>query len=153
MADQEVETLKPVVPSPGDVIAIETEKGMRHVQVTHHCSPYPDIVRAVHPVFRAGPAEDIAKGKTAFTAMVELSGALQDKAARTKLIGRASVPSECREFPTFRLPIRNRDGEVVYWWAWDGEELRILPDAADEELPIREVVPIDALRMRLAELG
>ncbi len=138
--------------SPGDIVAIETENGTRHAQITHLRAPYPDVLRAIVPTGATAP-EDIARGPTAFVAMVELSRALRDETVRTALIGHATIPQEHRGFPTFRLPIRNKAGEIVYWWAWDGEGLSVAPDAGESDLPIREILPVAQLRARLAALG
>lgn len=139
--------------APGDILEITTDAGPRHLQVTHVRAPYPDVIRAIAPVSGARSATEIAKGKTAFTAMVELSRALSDEAAQTRTIGHAPVPEDARAFPLFRLPIRNRDGEIVYWWHWDGEGLRVAPEAGDSDLPTREVMPMVRLRARLSTLA
>ena len=138
--------------SPGDILAVETARGTRHVQITHLRAPYPDVLRAIEPTGADRP-EDIAKGKTAFIAMVELTRALRDESVRTTPVGHATIPQHDRAFPTFRLPIRNKAGEIVYWWTWDGEGLSVAPDAGDTDLPIREILPVDQLRKRLAALG
>lgn len=137
---------------PGDIVEIETEAGVRHVQVTHLRAPYPDVLRAIAPNPAAANPVEIAKGKTAFTAMVELSRALRDDSVAMRVIGHATIPQEHRAFPTFRLPIRNRDGEIVYWWMWDGEGLTVAPEAAETDLPIREILPVAELKKRLAVL-
>lgn len=138
--------------SPGDIVSVETESGLRHVQITHLRAPYPDVLRAIEPMGSDQP-EDIAKGKTAFIAMVELARALRNERVGTMLIGHATIPQEDRAFPIFRLPIRNKAGEIVYWWTWDGEGLSVAPDAGDTNLPIREILPVEELRKRLADLG
>ena len=147
------ETQNGTKPQPGDVIAVETDRGTRYIQVTHLRSPYPDVIRAIRPPLGADAAEDIAKGATAFVAMVELGRALRDEMIATRVIGHATIPPDNRAFPTFRLPIRNKAGEIVYWWTWDGEGLSVAPGAADMDIPIREIVPTEALRQRLAGLG
>lgn len=139
--------------SPGDVVAVETEAGARHVQVTHLRAPYPDVLRAIEPQPGAKTPEEIAKGGTAFTVMVELARALRDDAVSTKMVGHATIPQEDRPFPNFRLPIRNRGGEIVYWWTWDGDGLSVAPEAGDTDLPIREIVSVEGLRKRLAALS
>jgi hypothetical protein len=138
--------------SPGAILALQTARGIRHVQITHLRAPYPDVLRAIAPTESDRP-EDIARGKTAFVAMVELARALRDGAATTTLIGHGPIPQADRPFPTFRLPIRNKAGEIVYWWTWDGEGLSVAPDAGETDLPIREILPVDQLRERLAQLG
>jgi len=146
MTDQEIPKL-----SPGDIVAVETRAGTRHVQVTHLRAPYPDVLRAINSNGATTP-EDIAKGETAFVAMVEMTRALRDADLPTKIIGHATIPQRDRPFPMFRLPIRNRAGEIVYWWSWDGEGLEVAPEVGDTNLPIREIMPMDVLRERLADL-
>lgn len=138
---------------PGDIVAIDTKAGPRHLQVTHLRAPYPDVIRAIRPTVGASAPEDIAKGETAFTAMVELSAALKSDVAPARVIGHATVPPAHRPFPTFRMPIRNRAGEIVYWWTWDGEGLAVAPEAGDTDLPIREIMPVEELRQRLSKIG
>lgn len=144
---------KQVPLAPGDILEIATEAGPRHLQVTHVRAPYPDVIRAIAPVGGARSAAEIAQGDTVFTAMVELSRALSEEAAQARPIGHAPLPEDARAFPLFRLPIRNRDGEIVYWWHWDGEGLSVAPEAGGSDLPIREVMPMSTLRARLAELA
>ncbi len=142
----------PEGPVPGDIIEFATDAGPRHAQVTHLRAPYPDVFRAIAPNPAATTPAEIAKGKTAFTAMVELGSALRHDGAALRVIGHATIPQESRAFPTFRLPIRNRDGEIVYWWMWDGEGLSVAPEAEETDLPIREILPVVELKKRLADL-
>tara|TARA_R110002012_G_scaffold85709_3_gene213612 strand:- start:5752 stop:6207 length:456 start_codon:yes stop_codon:yes gene_type:complete len=139
-------------PAPGDVLAIQTASGTRHAQVTHARSPYPDVIRAIRPNDGASSPEEIAKGETAFVAMVELGRALREETANVTVIGHATVPSADRNFPVFRLPIRNKAGEVIYWWTWDGEGLNVAPEGMDSTMPIREILPSKTLQSRLAAL-
>ena len=153
MTDQTAENAQGVKLAPGDIIAIETTSGIRHVQVTHARAPYPDVVRAIQPSGKASQPEDIAAGTTAFAAMVELSRSLAENPESTSIIGRGNIPEACRVYPTFRVPIRNRDGDIVYWWTWDGEGLTVAPPRANADMPLREIVPVETLRSRLAELS
>lgn len=137
---------------PGDILAFETQKGARYAQVTHLRAPYPDVLRVLNPVQGTASAEELAKGETAFVAMVELGKAMQDDTARPRVIGSAAIPQAHKDFPTFRLPIRNKAGEIVYWWMWDGDGLSVAPDDVDMVLPIREVMPVSVLMERLAAL-
>ena len=142
----------PEGPVPGDIIEFDTDAGPRHAQVTHLRAPYPDVLRAIAPNPTATTPAEIANGKTVFTAMVELSRGLRDNGSALRVIGHATIPGESRAFPTFRLPIRNRDGEIVYWWMWDGEGLMVAPEAGETDLPIREILPVAELKKRLAVL-
>lgn len=139
--------------SPGDILAIETARGTRYAQVTHLRAPYPDVLRAIRPTPGAGTPETIAKGATAFVAMVELGRALRDEAVSVKVVGSAAIPQADRAFPKFRLPIRNRAREIVYWWLWDGDGLSVAPEDGGGDLPIREIMPVAALRERLEALA
>lgn len=78
--------------------------------------------------------------------MVELSRGLGASTPGVTVPGRAAVPDRDRTFPVFRLPIRNRVGEVLYWWVWDGEGLTVAPQGSTEDLSIREVMSFDRLR-------
>ena len=137
--------------SPGDIVAIETARGTRHVQITHLHPPYPDVLRAIAPNGCSQP-EDIAKGRTSFTAMVELSRAFDEQSLSLRIVGHATIPQGDRQFPKFRVPIRNKAGEILYWWTWDGEGLSVATDTDTAGLPTREVVPVEALSLRLAEI-
>lgn len=152
MSDQSANPTARAAPKPGDIVAFETASGTRHVQVTHLRAPYPDVLRAIVPNGGSAPQE-IATGRTAFIAMAELARAFAGGTEGARIVGHAPIPQEARAFPAFRLPIRNRAGEIVYWWMWDGDGLSIAPDADDTDLPIREVLPVDDLRRRLAGLG
>jgi len=153
MSDNIQTTETPPRLAPGDIIAIDTAAGVRHVQVTHLRAPYPDVLRAIRPTSGAEAANEIAAGDTAFCGMVELARAFHDDGGAVRRRGHATIPEADRAFPLFRLPIRNRAGEIVYWWTWDGDSLSVAPEAAASDLPIREVLPLTALSDRLEALG
>ena len=64
------------------------------------------------------------------------------EAAETALEGAKDLPEDERKFPTFRMPIRDKQGEIVYWWFWDGQGLSysVELDAIQDSLPLREVM-------------
>ncbi len=158
---------------PGDILALTTPAGPRYIQVTHERAPYPDVIRAIRTDGADANAEIVAKAPTAFVAMVELgglggpdsrggmagpsgpsglggSGSAQLPTVRR--VGHATIPASCQRYPTFRMPIRDREGTIVYWWTWDGEGLAVAPEAGDTDLPLREVLSVDRLIRRLQEL-
>ncbi|RMH48784.1 MAG: hypothetical protein D6686_09770 [Alphaproteobacteria bacterium] len=138
---------------PGDVLAIDTAAGTRHVQVTHARAPHPEVLRAIAPAARPDQAAaGIARGPTAFIAMAELGRALARGEAGLRRLGHAPLPAAAQPFPRFRIPIRDRAGEILYWWHWDGDSLSVAPDPRGDDLPIREVLGLEALRRRLAAL-
>ena len=69
-------------------------------------------------------------------------------------LGQAEIPEDHRVFPTFRMPIRDKQGNIVYWWFWDGRGLSYDTelDAATADLPMREVLTGQRLLALLAEL-
>lgn len=130
--------------SPGDLVEIATEKGLSYAQITHNHPSYPPVVRAIAGLHDTRP-EDLAaitRGETAFVAMIPLDGAMKQVGAVFEVVGHVDIPEEQRAFPTFRMPIRDKKGEIVYWWFWDGRGLSYDTelDAAQETLPLREVM-------------
>ena len=113
--------------SPGDIIEIEGAKGLHYVQVTHDHASYPEVVRV-------------------------LAGTHDSRPAGSR-IGNAAIPEQDLAFPVFRMPIRNKQGDIAYWWLWNGQGLRyeteLTPEA--EKYPMREVMSAEAFLRRLAE--
>ena len=138
---------------PGDVIAIPTEAGRRYVQVTHRRAPYADVVRALDVAGEATSAEGAARGRTVFTAMAELGGAVGDEGG-ARVLGPAPIPAADRDYPAFRVAIRNKAGEILYWWTWADGALSVAEPEEGDGMPVREVMSLDALAKRLAaEVG
>jgi hypothetical protein len=138
--------------SPGDLVEVETPQGLAYLHISHEAPPYPYVVRVVArncPV-RPDDLEALLARAPEFVCLAPLPEIL----ARGAIIGRkiASVPSAAQPFPVFRTPIRDRLGEVVYWWLWDGTGLRWCgTDTADiETYPMREIIGAQELLARLA---
>ena len=141
--------------SPGDVVEIRTDGGLAYVQVTHEHPSYPEVVRAL-PSLHAERPEDpaaLAAGPASFTAMIPLERALARLGVAAEVVARAEVPDACRAFPTFRMPIRDKRGEVAYWWFWDGEGLSYDVELAEgqDRLPMREVMSAERFLAQLTE--
>lgn len=138
---------------PGDVVEIETPKGLAYVQVTHQHPVYSEIIRALPGLHLRRPREfgSLAAADAAFKAMVPLSDAIRRGKLRGARVDAVPVPAGDRPFPTFRLPIRDRASNVVYWWFWDGDGLSYGTEGrADiDVLPLRDVTTADALIQRL----
>lgn len=138
--------------SPGDIVEIETDAGLSYVQVTHNHVSYPEVVRALPGAHAARPELALlAKAPTGFSAMFPLGGALEQGRISGRKVGNYAIPDPDRAFPTFRMPVRDRQGNVVYWWLWDGEGLRLESEAgeANDRLPMREVMSLDSFMARL----
>ena len=138
---------------PSDIVEIDTDAGHAYVQVTHDHPSYPEVVRALPGLHRARPDDLAALAATpgGFTAMLALGAALASSRIAGRRIGTVPVPAPFRAFPTFRMPVRDRQGNVAYWWLWDGEGLRHVGelDEAQFGLPMREVMTAHAFLARL----
>lgn len=138
--------------SPGDIVEIETDAGLAYVQVTHNHVSYPEVVRMLPGPHEARPElAMLAKASAGFAGMFPLGDALEQGRLSGRKLGNFPVPGESRAFPTFRMPVRDRQGNVVYWWLWDGEGLRLESEAgeANDTLPMREVMSLDSFLARL----
>ncbi|MFP1631054.1 hypothetical protein ACLB6G_04890 [Zhengella sp. ZM62] len=138
---------------PGDIVEIDTDAGHAYVQVTHDHPSYPEVVRALPGLHRKRPADlaALAAAPGGFTAMLPLGAALEQGRIAGRRIGAAPVPAPFRPFPTFRMPVRDRQGNVAYWWLWDGEGLRHVGELEEAQsgLPMREVMTAQAFLARL----
>jgi len=142
---------------PGDIIEIETLSGLAYVQVTHRHASYPEVVRALPGLHAERPhdLDALARQETRFVAMTPLAEAVAGKAITARKVGTAAIPEADRRFPTFKMAIAGKidgtRGGVAYWWFWDGDTLRYdaEPGPEVEAMPLREVVPPEALAARL----
>ncbi|MDU9005629.1 hypothetical protein [Sedimentitalea todarodis] len=138
---------------PGEVIEIAVNGSFAHVQVTHHHPSYPPVVRVLRGLSRqpwSGP-DPAERTKTAFKVLIPLKAALARAGCPAKSLGQAPVPKVDRVFPTFRTPVRGRDGAVLYGWFWNGHTLRHGDDSeAATKFPLREVTGAAALLDRIA---
>lgn len=143
--------------TPGDIVEIETPGGLTYVHVTHVHPSYPPVVRVL-PGLHDAPCADlkalVAKGY-GFTAMIPLETALARARMTHRVAGRVELPAGSA-FPTFRMPIRGKAGEIVYWWLWDGRGLTHTPELTTEQatFPIREVMSAATFfaRLQMAEV-
>ncbi|MBU1315793.1 MAG: hypothetical protein KJ947_21110 [Alphaproteobacteria bacterium] len=110
--------------APGDVVEISTPAGLAYVQVTHTHVAYPEVVRIL-PGLHAErpPVSAISSGKTRNVVMIPLAGALAQGKLDGVKVGTADIPGADRRFPTFKMPIRGKKGEIVYWWLWEDDGL------------------------------
>lgn len=141
---------------PGDILEIRTDDGFAYVQVTHNHVAYPEVIRALagrHAKRPANPA-DLASGRTAFTAMIPIGSILERGVLTGEKVANAAVPEEARDFPTFKIPIRDKTGAIAYWWYWNGEGLRYDadPNDAPAEMPPREVTTANMFFSKLSEV-
>lgn len=143
--------------NPGDIVEIAVGDRKAYAQVTHRHSSYPSVVRAVAGLYdeRPGDLADLVAAKTRFVAMIPLATALERAGASFTVLGNTDLPEDQRDFPIFRMPIRDKQGEIVYWWFWDGRSLSydVELTSAQETLPMREVMTGARFLERLARQG
>jgi hypothetical protein len=142
-------------PRIGDVVEIQTGKGLAYALYTHEHREYGSLLRVFGRTFSERPdilSSLVVEGPQ-FETFFPLIAAQRRKIVA--IAGTVDVPARLRKFPTFRAPGGiSRDGRVLNWWLWDGEkEWRI--DALNEEqkqLPICEIVN-DTLLIERIESG
>lgn len=141
--------------APGDIVEIETPRGLTYVQVTHDHPSYPQVVRALPGIYPTPPDLDVlVRREAVFVAMVQLSEA---GGIAMRKVGSAPIAEADRRFPTFKMEIRDKiEGvrkEIAYWWFWDGDSLTYdtNPSAAMRDLPSREVLSVKRLVERLSQ--
>lgn len=129
---------------PGDIVEIDTDSGLAYVLVTHDHASYPTVVSGLATGCKQRPdnLDDLAKaGAYLFTVMIPLEAALRKLGHRGALVRSITLPPAAARFPTFRMPIRDKQGNIVYWWFWDGRGLSYSVDLDEEQsvMPLREV--------------
>ncbi|MBU2357876.1 hypothetical protein [Loktanella sp. M215] len=141
---------------PGDLIEIRLEGRISYVLVTHDHPSYPTVVQGLtgHHDKRPSDTGSLTKTKPAFTVMLPLGSVLSTLNIDHEVV--ENVDLSDMTFPTFRMPIRDKQGEVVYWWYWDGRGLSYELDPGEEHnaMPLREITSaerfIDLLRQASA---
>ena len=129
---------------PGDIIEVRTDRGLVYVHMTHHHESYPPVIRLLAGLHKTRP-DDLAalvSGEVRLTAMIPLDTALARLGLSHEKGGQAELQPAEHRFPTFRMPIRDHQGQVVYWWFWDGQGLSHASelDEMQKTLPLREVM-------------
>jgi|TARA_R110002072_G_scaffold10342_3_gene48102 hypothetical protein len=139
--------------SPGDIVEITTDKGLVYVHLTHEHPSYPPVVRLLKGVHAAQPDNigDYARDNVLYTAMIPLVTALNRIGLSHRKVGELPLTGADRDFPVFRMPIRDKQGNIVYWWFWDGRGLTYSTELEEQQdtLPMREVMSGAAMVERL----
>lgn len=138
---------------PGDIIEIRTDKGLAHVHLTHDHESYPPVIRLLEGLHQTRPAdlERHAAENVRMTAMIPIETALARLGLGHEKAGHLELPQAERRFPTFRTPIRDKRGEVIYWWFWDGQGLSYATELDEEQktMPLRDVMSSDQFLQEL----
>ena len=143
-------------PKIGDIIEINTPKGLAYAQYTHkHDKPpkYGALLR-IFPGFHKTRPTDFSKIVTLdpqFMTFFPLGAACNR--GMVKIVANTEVPGVAAKFPVFRTGTPNKEGRVEVWWLWDGEKEwkigRLKPGM--EKYPIRGVWNDALLIKRISE--
>lgn len=139
---------------PGDIIEVEIQNGLTYLQVISLHPSYPEVIRHIEGVYLSRPAdlEFMTAHQSRILGMAPVANLIESGSIIGRKVGTANIPQNCRAFPTFQLPIRNKQGQVVYRWFWDGEGIWYdsNPKAEkNQDFPIREVMTANMLLERI----
>lgn len=139
---------------PGDIIEVEIQSGLTYLQVTSLHPSYPEVIRHIEGVYHSRPSdiETMPIHQSRILGMAPVAKLIESGSIIGRKVGTANIPHNFRTFPTFQMPIRDRQGQVVYWWFWDGEGIwydRNPKAEKNHNFPIREVMTANMLMERL----
>lgn len=139
---------------PGDIIEIEIQKGLTYLQVVSLHPSYPEVIRHIEGVYQSTPPDPavIAKRQSKIIGMAPLASLIEEGTVIGRKIGTEKIPQNFRTFPTFQMPIRDREGQFIYSWFWDGDGIWYDSNLAavnDQKFPKREVMTANMLLERL----
>lgn len=140
-----------VRPRIGDLIEVETSKGLAYLQYTHHTDDAFNqyLLRAIEGLYASRPDDlDALAGKLhIFQTFTALGSALQGRMMR--IVHNAPVPAFAARFPLFKAEgAIDRDGRVLNWWLWDGKCSIFIGDVLPKEfyrLPEQSFLSFEAL--------
>ncbi|WP_407496652.1 hypothetical protein [Pseudooceanicola sp. MF1-13] len=142
--------------SPGDLVEIQIDQQLVYVLVTHDHASYPTVVRAIEGAYETRPGDlaALGKGAAAFTVMIPLQGALRKLGLQHEVVKTIDISDIAHTFPTFRMPIRDKQGNIVYWWFWDGRGLsyEVEPNEEQNAMPLREITSAERFQELLQQL-
>lgn len=139
---------------PGDIIEVEIQNGLTYLQVTSLHPSYPEVIRHIEGVYQSRPSDIAAMPiqQSRILGMAPVANLIESGSIVGRKVGTANIPHNFRTFPTFQMPIRDRQGQVVYRWFWDGEGIWYdsNPEVVNNhEFPMREVMTANMLLERL----
>jgi len=139
----------------GDIIEIETSRGLAYAQYTHeHTAPpkYGYLIRVLQGFHDERPQNfiDIVQQKATFVVFIALQHAVN--ANYVKIVDNQPVPPDAQVFPIFRGGIPDpKTKKVKTWWFWDGEKEWKVGTLTDEQkrISILEVIGDELLAKRI----
>ena len=145
-------------PKVGDVIEIETPKGLAYAQYTYkHDRPprYGALLRVLPGLFQRRPTDfsELVNQPEQFVVFFPLGAAVWR--GIVTIVANEEIPGWARRLPFFRVRGGiDQSGRVLNWGLWDGErDYRIEGELTPEQrnLPILEVITDVILINRIVE--
>jgi hypothetical protein len=142
-------------PQIGDIVEIQTNKGLAYALYTHRNEKYGALLRVFGRIFASRPASFnwLSEGPPQFDTFFPLRAALQKGIVKTA--ENIEVPAHLRGFPVFRNGTPHPSTKNVEdWWLWDGDsEWRVGKLTSEQRrLPLLGVIN-DTLLCRRIESG
>lgn len=139
-------------PKIGDVVEIDTGRGLAYAHYSHQHSMYGALLRVFADLKTKRPADlaALVAGKPTFQTFFPLAAAL--KRGIVSIAGNVPLSEQAKQFPSFRAGVVDpATGRVGVWWLWDGKnEVRVgslTPEL--RQLPIRGVWNDTLLKERI----
>jgi hypothetical protein len=138
----------------GDIVEVETARGMAYIQMTHKVEKWGALIRVIHGLFESRPEnlQRLSESESDFVTFFPLQVAINRNIF--EIVGHGPVPAQAQIFPLFRdAGFIDRSGKVHDWWLWDGEKAWRVRKLSVEQryLPIREVINDTLLIERIEE--
>lgn len=105
----------------GDVVEIQTAKGLAYAQYTHDVPRYGALIRVLPGFHERRPSSFAAlvEQREQFVVFFPLGAAVWRRIF--VIAANEPVPEAAQHFPLFRCAgAINRNGKVLNWWLWDG---------------------------------
>ena len=127
----------------GDVVEIQTCKGLAYCQVTHTRKSWGSLLRVLPGFLERRPKgfHEILQQEEKFATFFPLQFAVSH--GIFKIVANEAVPERALKFPLFRAAgFIDRKGRVHDWWLWDGEQEWQIGKLKKKQLklPILEVI-------------
>jgi hypothetical protein len=124
MAKLAAERIRPRI---GDVIEIETPKGLAYALYTHEHREQPrygSLLRVLPGLHRERPSDfaRLVEEDERFSVFFPLGAALNRRIVR--IVANEEIPKAKRSFPTFRSR-EVSNGIAGPWWIWEGKKERL----------------------------
>lgn len=119
-------------PQLGDVIEIETPKGLAYAQYSHEHPEMGSLIRVLPGLYRERPTPLPVHESERFFIFYPVDAALRE--GMVSFVGNEAIPTHARSFPLMRNR-RDADmaGRAINWWLWDGNDYRPVDTLSKEQ--------------------